>query len=190
MDLITMTEKARTGDQEAFVSLYGEYKASLYRYAFYRLGSPQDAEDAVQECVLSAWKEIRDLKSPEAFSVWLFRILSGACAARIREQIRRREMASLDAGDASCRDRSAGDTPGEGELPGERGFVLGGDPAETISLKDALATLAEDEREIVLLASVAGFTSAEIAEQVGMTPGSVRSKLSRSLAKLRRHLEG
>lgn len=190
MDLIERIEKARTGDQEAFVSLYSEYKTSLYRYAYYRLGSPQDAEDAVQECVLSAWKEIRDLKAPGAFSVWLFRILGSACAARIREQIRRRQMASLDAGEGTDGDRIAGEHPGEREIPGESGFVPGGDPAETVSLKDALASLAEDEREIVLLASVAGFTSAEIAGQVGMTPGSVRSKLSRSLAKLRRNLEG
>ena len=190
MDLIEMIEKARTGDQEAFVSLYSEYKTSLYRYAYYRLGNPQDAEDAVSECVLSAWKQIRDLKSPDAFSVWLFRILGGACAARIREQVRRRQMASLDAGEGAGGGSSDGELPGDRGIPGQSGFVPGGDPAETLSLMDALASLAEDEREIVLLASVTGFTSAEIAGHVGLTPGSVRSKLSRSLAKLRRDREG
>ena len=191
MDRIEVIEKARTGDQDAFVSLYSEYKSSLFRYAYYRLGNQQDAEDAVQDCVLSAWKQIRGLRAPEAFSVWLFRILGSACASRIKEQIDRRAQISLDAGDTPGGDGSGGGSPLERELPGQRDFVPGDDPvSETLGLMDALASLAEDEREIVLLASVAGFTSAEIAGQVGMTPGSVRSKLSRSLAKLRRDLEG
>lgn len=59
----------------------------------------------------------------------------------------------------------------------------------TIELKEALAQLKDDEKEIVLLSVVAGLSSKEIARVTDLTSGSVRSKLSRSLAKMRAYLE-
>ena len=56
---IKLAEQARSGSKEAFCELYGMYKDRLYRYALYRLGDPDDAEDAVSECVLAAWQGIR-----------------------------------------------------------------------------------------------------------------------------------
>lgn len=88
--------KAKNGSVEAFCLLYGKYKNKLYSYAFYKLGNSPDAEDAVQNCMLSAFEQIDKLKKTEAFSSWIFRILYCSCSALIKEQIRQRNTDNLD----------------------------------------------------------------------------------------------
>ena len=171
MDEKLITE-AIAGSKEAFCTLYGEYKDRLYRYALYRLGDPTDAEDAVSECVLAAWKSIGDLRSAGAFSTWIFRILANCCAARIKEIIGTRENL----------ERIYSDGPEAG------GGSSAASPSLSVELKEALSQLKEEERNIVLLSIIGGLNSTEISSLTGLTAGSVRSKLSRSLARMREFL--
>lgn len=171
-----LVKEAIAGSKEAFVTLYGEYKDDLYRYALYRLRDPDEAEDAVSECVLAAWQGIGNLRSSSAFSAWIFRILSIRCASRIKAMIDARENL----------ERVYSEGPGPG-TPGHSAETSG-----TLSLKtelaEALALLNDEEQQIVLLSVTAGLSSREIAEVTGLSPGGVRSKLSRSLAKMREFL--
>ena len=178
--------KAKQGDQRAFYELYGLYKDRLYRYAFYRLRNQQDAEDAVSECVLSAWKQIGALREADAFAAWIFRILAASCAKIIKKQIKDRETISLDdyRAEAAAQTDSSANVDNSGP---KDGTLSGADLM--LALQEALAHLSEEERNIVLLSVVGGLKSAEIAESVGMTSGSVRSSLSRSLQKVRGYLE-
>ena len=64
----------------------------------------------------------------------------------------------------------------------------GSNPSLAVELNEALAELGDEDREIVLLSVIAGMTSGEISEQTGLPAGTVRSKLSRSLAKMREFL--
>ena len=160
---------AKAGNAKAFTELYGIYKKKLYSYAFYRLGNAADAEDAVQDCVLSAFEQIHKLKKAEAFSAWIFRILYCCCTSAMKEQIRQRDTDNID--DYANTFASTYD-----------------ETNEQTELKQALKVLNDEEREIVLLSVVAGFKSKEIAKISGLTAGSVRSKLSRSLAKLKDEL--
>ena len=164
-----LVNEAIAGSKEAFCSLYGEYKDRLYRYALYRLGDPDDAEDAVSECVLAAWKSIGSLRSAGAFGSWIFRILSACCASRIKTAINTRENLGriYDAG------------------PGSSSAVS---PSLSVELSEALAQLKDEDREVVLLSIIGGFSSTEIAGFTGMAPGTVRSRLSRSLARMREFL--
>ena len=164
-----LINEATAGSREAFAELYGLYKDRLYRYALYRLGSPEDAEDAVSECVLAAWKSIGSLRSSKAFGSWIFRILSGCCATRIKDVISTREKTE--------------------KIIMEGGLTAGSSsPSLAVELNEALALLSDEEREIVLLSVIAGFNSSEISEQTGIPSGTVRSRLSRSLAKMREFL--
>lgn len=167
---IQLAAEARAGSKEAFCKLYGIYKDKLYRYALYRLGCPQDAEDAVSECVLAAWKGIPQLKSAEAFGAWIFRILHNCCVRQIRESVSLREnMQNIyEAGSVTADNGSAAQSSAE--------------------LKEALDCLGAEDREIVLLSVVGGLTSREISDITGLRPGSVRSRLSRSLARMREQL--
>lgn len=167
---IKLAEQARSGSKEAFCELYGMYKDRLYRYALYRLGDPDDAEDAVSECVLAAWQGIRQLRNTSAFGAWIFRILRNCCSRNIKSIIRLREnMQKLYDSGADASALAAGPA----------------DPSAAIELAEALSQLTEDEREVVLLSAVCGLTSREISGITGLTAGASRSKLSRSLAKMR-----
>lgn len=168
----SMIQKAKAGDPDAFCQIYDQYKDRLYRYAFYKLGNRQDAEDAVSECVLSAYRQLGQLRDETAFPAWIFRILSGICARLIAKQVERRNEATLD------------------YVTAEHATS---DPADKVALRvdlmQALGQLANDEKEIVLLSLVAGFSSKEIAQMTGSRPGTVRSKQARSLSKMRTFLE-
>ena len=164
-----LINEAIAGSREAFAELYGSYKDRLYRYALYSLGRPEEAEDAVSECVLAVWKSIGSLRSSRAFGSWIFRILSNCCASRIKDAISSRENI--------------------GQVIREGGFTPeGSSPSLAVELNEALAKLSDQEREIVLLSVIAGMNSSEIADQTGLPAGTVRSKLSRSLAKMREFL--
>jgi RNA polymerase sigma-70 factor (ECF subfamily) len=157
---------AKSGDKDAFCKLYGLVKDKLYRYAFYHLGNRHDAEDAVSDCVVSAYQQIVNLKNPHAFYSWIFRILHVSCLPYINLQAQQRKTENLE----HCKTLQTNETHG-------------------IEIREALEQLKKDEQEIVLLAVIAGLKSKEIAKITGMTAGSVRSKLSRSLAKMRIFLE-
>ena len=163
-----LINEAIAGSKEAFCTLYGQYKDRLYRYALYRLGDPTEAEDAVSDCVLAAWQGIGSLRSEKAFGSWIFRILSNCCASKIKEMIGTRESLGhiYEAG-----------------APG-----VSAPASLSIELSEALSQLGEEERNIVLLSIIGGLNSTEISSLTGLAPGSVRSKLSRSLAKMREFL--
>lgn len=169
---ISLAEKARSGSREAFCELYGMYKDRLYRYALYRLGDPDDAEDAVSECILAAWKGIRSLRNTSAFGAWIFRILYTCCMKHIRDAVNLRDnLAGIYEKDLGSRSASGSE-----------------DVALSVEIAEALSQLSDDDREIVLLSASAGLTSSEIAAITGMNPGTVRSRLSRSMARMREFL--
>jgi RNA polymerase sigma-70 factor (ECF subfamily) len=191
MDEMRWIQLARAGDQEAFCHLYGIYKNRLYRYAYYRLGNREDAEDAVSDCVLSAWRQISGLRTDKAFPAWIFRILSGCCNTIIRNTIAGREAKAAAAARYTSRCAPPAST---GDGGSSDRIVAAAPPTDQpstlrLELEEALEQLTEQEREIVLMAVVGGLKSPEIAEATGLTAGSVRSKLSRSLSKMRRYLE-
>ena len=168
-----LIRQAQQGDRRAFSTLYGIYKERLYRYALYRLGNAQDAEDAVSDCILELWKRLPSLREPAAFRAFAFRILSACCAGQIRAQIDRRTKRDIDAP----------------ETAGDPALVSNDRTEVHLILREALQSISEQERNIVLLSAVSGLSSSEISQITGQPPGTVRSILSRSLKKLRRCLE-
>ncbi len=162
-----LVKRARAGDKSAFSQLYMNRRDSLYRYAYFKLGSSHDAEDAVSACIVAAYTGISTLKSEKAFTGWLFRILYRECCAVIRRRSERQGEESLE----------------------ERNDLYVCDSHLAPELSEALSQLSAEERDIVLLSAVAGYKSGEIAEMLGLKPATVRSKLSRALAKMRSFLE-
>ena len=165
-----LIEQAQNGDKDAFCTLYEIYKDKLYKYAFYRLGNEEDAKDAVSDCVVSAYKQVSSLRKPDAFQKWIFRILYFSCNKYIDEQVKRRESMNFD--DIS------------------NTYTESGDKAENkTEVMQALEILNDEEKNIVILSVISGLKSREIAQTMELTAGSVRSKLSRSLSKMRSFLE-
>ncbi len=148
------------GDASAFGELYEEYAAGMYKFALWYLKNPHDAEDAVQSCALKAYRNIACVKKPESFRSWLFQILANACKDMIRN--RAREDLTVDEIDSPVFDSY------------EDGTVT-----------RLLSNLSEEERRIVTLSVLGEFNSREISRMLGVNENTVRSKLSRSLKKLR-----
>ena len=167
MDERELVLRASGGDKEAFAALYTRYKDDLYRYAFFKLGNDEDARDAVSSCIVAAYESIYTLRSASAFKSWIFRILYRSCCRMIAEQSDRNNRA-----DISALERMAA-------------------PSASLSpeLKEAFGILSQPDRAIVLLSAVAGYNSSEIALMTGFKPTTVRSRLSRALAKMKQFLE-
>ena len=160
-------ERARDGDREAFGRLYEAVALDLYRMALYTLGDPQDAEDMVAETFLEAWKGIHNLRETDRFRQWMLRILSVRCKRRVARYIQ--EKGNIDIDDYL-----------------EEGVPDTGGPRAEV--RDAMARRAPDERQIVLLSVLEGYTMREIAGMLGLPQGTVSSKLHRTLKKLRQML--
>ena len=83
MTITQLVTEAQQGSRAAFGELYEHIAADLYRMALYTLGNQADAEDAVADTFAEAWKGIKNLREPEAFRSWMFRILSARCKRQI-----------------------------------------------------------------------------------------------------------
>ena len=129
--------------------------------------SREEAEDAVQDAVCAAFQGIGALRSVSSFKAWLFSILSNTCKHHIAAVKERRLTTPLEEA------RRLGESECSEEL------ML------AMELREAIYALSDEERSIVLLSIIGGYKSHEIAKALSCPPGTVRSKLSRSLAKLR-----
>ena len=162
-------KRAKEGDAQAFAELYSTYAKELYRFALCMLSVREDAEDAVQEAAISVYKHLVNIKKETSFKSYFFTVLANECRGRLKKRANERTV-PLD----------------------DTFFTLVETKNENISqsleLQQAIMTLDEDDRTVVLLSSVAGMKSSEIADLLGVTSGTVRSKRSRSLKKLREEL--
>lgn len=163
---------AQRGDADAFGRLYSFYYKEMYAYARYMVGDVDRAQDAVSDAVLSAFRQIGALKKAEAFKSWMFRILSASCKRQYTQARSGAAVVSLDDPESDC-DVGVAD-----------------DAALSAELRIALAGLAGDEREIILLHVLGGYKSHEIASILGLLPTTVRSKQARAFKKLRIALGG
>ncbi len=146
-----------------------------YRLARAILGDDQEAQDALQEACLAAWRRGDSLRDPDRFGAWFERILINECRDRLRGRQRQRVRAI--ALEAAWR----GD--GEGLAP---------DPADRATERDldrAFDGLDPDHRVVVLLRYWQDLTVDEIAERVGVPAGTVKSRLHYALRALRTSLE-
>jgi len=169
-DITILIRQAKAGDAEAFGALYESMARDLYRFALYSLGSEAAAQDAVQEAVLSAFRNIAALRSDDAFRPWMFRILRNACRKSLRQGYATRAEESL-----------------------EEQFVevVAKDPplGRALELRQAIAKLPEATREIIFMHVLEGYDSREIGRMLGCPPGTVRARLSRAMATLRKELD-
>ena len=131
--------RARKGDTSAFGEIYSIFAEEMYRYALYSLGSKEAAQDAVQQTALEAFKSIVKLKNADAAKAWFFGILYNVCKGFQREKYRA-EFTPLEL----CEELSSADTSEDVLLS-----------LEIVRLID---TLSEQEREIVLLSAVCGYS--------------------------------
>ncbi len=167
LDDLTLVVRAQEGDVRAFETLARRHQDALYRVALRVLGDPAEAEDALQEALLSAWRRIDRFRGDAAFSTWMYRIVTNQCVVALR---RRRPQPVADAG----RELAASDSP-------ERAAEL---DAELAALGRAVQDLPDDLRVCWVLRELEGLGYAQIAEVTGAGEPTVRGRIHRGRVRL------
>ncbi|MFH1559989.1 MAG: sigma-70 family RNA polymerase sigma factor [Chloroflexota bacterium] len=169
---------AQQGDPDAFTQLAQRYERHIYNVSFRMLGDSQLAEDVTQETLLKAYRGMARFRG-ENLRAWLLRIASNTCNDFLRSR-RGRQNLSLDllteeSGDTWA---SSDPSPEQEALRGELGTEI----------QRGLLTLPREQRMVLILVDVEGMSYEEAAEASGISPGTLRSRLSRARAKLRDYL--
>jgi RNA polymerase sigma-70 factor (ECF subfamily) len=170
----------REGDATAFDQLVHRWDRKIHGAAFRVLGSHEDAREVSQEAFLKAYRAIGGFEQRARFSSWLYQIALNLCRDRLRRK-RGRHMVSLD---------ELGEAEGARLLPSAPSLHR---EVEALDLSRrvarAVAELAPEQREVIVLKEYQELTFAEIAEVLGTPVSTVKTRLYRGLTQLRRRLE-
>src|SRR5215468_6346249 len=192
-----MIARARAGDGEAFRQLTDPYRRELLVHCYRMLGSLQDAEDAVQDTLLSAWQGLAGFEGRASIRTWLYRIATNRCLDTLRAASRRPAKAWDIPGVEPPEPTSLGEVVWlepypDALLEDAMGVPLGPDAryeqSESISLAfvTALQLLPRRQLAVLVLRDVLGFHANEVADMLDSTVESVTSALKRARASLQR----
>ena len=154
-----LIDRAKRGDKEAFTTLVLQLGDRLYAVAYRILRDSGRAEDAVQQTFLIAWRELPSLRDERRLEAWLYRLLVNACYAELRHTRRWQ--------------------------PGLRLVPLGPPDDDDVQLnvanqdelERAFGRLSGEQRAVLVLHHYLGLSGAEIGAALGLSPGTVRSRL-------------
>ena len=187
-----LLEAARAGDEDAFRRLVEPHRAELHAHCYRMLGSLHDAEDALQDALLRAWRGLAGFEGDRPLRPWLYRIATNACLDAIAKRPRR--ALPVDREPASA----PGDGPGkpevepvwlepypDSELAAESAFATPEaryEQREAVELAfiAALQHLPANQRAVLILREVLGFSAREVAESLETSVPSVNSALQRA----------
>lgn len=179
-----LIKKAKKGDSAAFSALMEQHFAMIYNLALRMSGNPDDASDLTQEVMIKLFKNIGAFEGKSKFSTWVYRVASNTCLDELRK-IKRKKTVSLDT-EYETEDGSVGyeaeDTAPTPDVSAERSEL------KTIVAK-AVSRLGEEYRTAVILRDINGLSYTEIAEVIGCSVGTVKSRISRGRANLKEILE-
>lgn len=165
-----LVEAARSGDEEAFASIARGSADRLFAVAHRILRDVGRAEDAVQQTLVTAWRELPGLRDAERFEAWIHRILVHACYAEVRR--------------ASTWSSNVVTLTIEAPMPDSTGDVATRD-----ALERAFRRLPPEQRAVFVLHHYLGWPLGEIAESLDVPVGTLKSRLHYATSTLRAALE-
>jgi RNA polymerase sigma-70 factor (ECF subfamily) len=183
---------AQAGDEDAYRRLVERYHGELHAHCYRMLGSVPDAEDALQEAMLRAWRGLPRFERRSSLRTWLYRIATNACLNLVARRPKR--VLPIDYGPAADPHDGIGEPLVESvwvEPYPDRAFDLGGGPAapearyeqrESVELAfvAALQHLPAQQRAVLILREVLGFSAKEVADILEATVAAVNSALQRA----------
>lgn len=177
---LALIARARGGDAGSFEALARAEEAALYRHVLRIVGGSADAEDVVQDALISAWRSMGSF-SGDSFRAWVFRIATNRAIDVIRARRRRGELPLDPPEDAEVEWlEPAAPGPELAELAGRR---------EALALvEEALGELPAEQRAALLLRDVEGFSYDEIATIAAVELGTVKSRIHRARVAVRNAL--
>jgi len=173
----------QSGDHEAMEALFRRYHRPLFQTALRVLGNAEDAEDALQDGLLSAFRNLKRFEGRSQFSTWLTRIVINAALMR-RRSAKARPAVSLD------------ETPREDELPASERFADDGPNPEQVFASTELREIISENldelspllRTAFVLREVQGYSTGEAAKKLGVTENTLKARLWRARHQLAERL--
>lgn len=169
--------RSARGDRQAFDRLVDRHGDALFRFASSHCGSERDAEDAVQDGLLAAWRGAATFRGEAAARTWLFQVVLHACRRRRRRRAGEPsvhapvdEAEALPSGDPGAEQRTSAKETGA-------------------ALARALSELPEESREVLLLRDVEELSGPEAAEVLGIGLAAMKSRLHRARLDLKERVE-
>jgi RNA polymerase sigma-70 factor, ECF subfamily len=169
-----LVERARAGDGTAYASLVRDHEETAFRIAYVICGNAADAEEAAQEAFVKAYRALGRFRSGEPLRPWLLAIVANEARNRRRSAGRRAALVLRAAGEGRPSGEAA-PSPEAALLAGER----------RARLFAALSGLNERDRTVIACRYLLDLSEAETAATLGVRPGTVKSRLSRALDRLR-----
>jgi len=180
-------ECCKAGDEKAFAEIVLHYQKKVFNIAYRMLGNLEEAKDLAQEVFISVFESIKDLKEEIKFDAWLTQITLNHCRNRWK-YLKRRQYFNSDSLDDPIETE-------DGNMP--KSIVDSSDNPEALYekkmvqqfIQSGLLKLKEDQRELLVLRDLQGFSYEEMGELLGLPEGTIKSKLHRARMDLKEVLE-
>jgi RNA polymerase sigma-70 factor (ECF subfamily) len=160
------------GDPDAFSQLFLRHRDRLWAVAVRTLADPEEAADALQDAMISAFRRADSFRGDSAVTTWLHRIVVNACLDRLRRKAARPATGGTDERtlDSLALGRAIPDPSSASDI--------------TIDVRAALQTLPADQQAVLVLVDMLGYPVADAAEILGISAGTVKSRCARGRARL------
>ena len=178
-----LVRRLRARDEAAFRELVSEHRDRIYNLTLRMLGNKAEAEDVAQEVFITVFKTIDSFREEAKFSTWLYRVAVNHCKNRIKYLARRHDR-SKDELDENAGAVAEAGPPGPMRRPDR---AVEGAQMEVV-LQEAIASLDEDHRVVVVLREIEDLSIEEICEITGLPDGTVKSRLHRARLALRKKI--
>lgn len=187
MDEKRLIKRLKRGDEVAFAMLVHQNQGRIFSLCYRMLGNQAEAEDIAQDVFVKAFMAIEGFRGDSQVGTWLYRIAINLCKNRLKYLSRRhyKSRKALDKVSERAFEPDQGGTRTVGEPAARPDHILEGNRAER-RIHKALAAVDQQFRELLVLRDIEGLTYQEIMQITGLPEGTVKSRLHRARAALRR----
>jgi RNA polymerase sigma-70 factor, ECF subfamily len=175
---VDLVDAARAGDEDAFRTLIDPHRAELQAYCRRMLGSQHDAEDAVQEAIVRAWKALAGLRDPERLRSWLYAITNNAALDLMKRRRMRPRIAGWDRDAEGALVKQFGSLNDLDRSTPESRYELRESITDAFAL--AMTQLSRRQRTVLVLREVLRYSAREVAQLLDTTVPAVNSALQRA----------
>ncbi len=182
-----LVDKAKNGDKDAFGLLVEKYRSFVYRTVYFDLKNPDDANDIAQEVFIKAYRSLEGFRYDSEFSTWLYRISKNTVYDFLRKSKNSKSvsLSAMTTDDSDGREYDIADDK-ESSNP-ESAYIK----AERVKIiRQAIRELSDEHKEIIILRDMQEMSYDEISKKLGISEGTVKSRLSRARMALKKKLEG
>lgn len=175
-----LVQRAQQGDEEAFGTLILASEKLIYNIALRMMNNPEDAKDISQDVFIKAFKNIAKFDGKSSFSTWIYRIAVNTCIDEIRKR-KGKDTLSMDK-EIEGEENSFANQLESNEPTPEVQFL---DKEKSIAIQNAINKLSLEHKTMITLRDLQGLSYTEISEAVGISIGTVKSRITRARKNLK-----